>query len=83
MPGHKGKIRTKLSAVQLQKLLRAIQKRITEDQTLSPSEFTSLSASAAEVAATLHKLDVAHIARRNKEMKGAARKLQRDIFAKR
>ena len=70
MPGgHKGKIRTKLSAVQVQKLLRAIQKRITGDQTLTASEFTSLTASAAELAGTLHKLDVAHIARRNKEKK--------------
>jgi hypothetical protein len=76
MGGHKGKIRTKLSAVQVQKLLRAIQKRISEDQSLTATEFTSLTASAAELAGTLHKLDVAHIARRNREKKD-------DLFAKR
>jgi hypothetical protein len=77
MPGgHKGKIRTKLSAVQVQKLLRSIQQRLGTDQTLTASEFTSLTASAAELAGTLHKLDVAHIARRKKEK-------QDDIFGKR
>ena len=68
MPGgHKGKIRTKLSAVQLQKLLRSIQQRLSTDQSLTASEFTRLSESAAQIAGTLHRLDVAHIARRKKE----------------
>jgi hypothetical protein len=76
MPGgHKGKIRTKLSAKGVQKLLRSIQKRI-EDQSLTSAEFTSLTMTAAQLVETLHQLDKAHIARRKKEQ-------QTDIFSKR
>jgi len=64
---HTGKIRKRLRVTQVQKLLTSITKRITEDANLTSSEFTSLTVSAAQLAATLHKLDKEHVARLKKE----------------
>ncbi len=72
---HKGHQRKRLSTVQVQKLMRAIEKRISEDTSMSTEQFVSLTETAATLATTLHKIDVDHAASRKKQHK-------LDIFAK-
>jgi len=73
---HKGNARRKLKSTQVQAMLKTIQKRITEDATLTADQLIQLTNAAVELAQTLNSMDAALLKQRKK-------KRAVDLFAKR